>query len=105
MRSTPSPPTIDWSEAKPLTETGRLWGTSASSAPSVITMRTPSSCALATTASVNLRQRSEGSVPSSTTRSPSAPGTSAPKNSLAGQSISRVRPSVRRTLGLTAVKS
>ena len=86
-------------------DTGRLCGTSASSAPSVITMRTSSSRAASITLSVKRRQRSDGSTPSSITRSPSAPGISAAENVFSGQSISRVRPSVRRTVGRTAVKS
>ena len=86
-------------------DTGRVCGTSASSAPSVITMRTSSSLAASTRFSQKRRQRSEGSTPRNVTRSPSAPGTGAAHTSFAGQSISRARPSVRRTVGRTAVKS
>ena len=85
--------------------TGRLCGTSASSAPSVMTMRTPSSRAAAITSSVKRRQRSDGSTPWSSTRSPSAPGTGATENEFSGHSISRVSPSVEPTVGRTAVKS
>ena len=89
----------------PVIDTGRVWGTSASSAPSVMTMRTPSSRAVATTSSVKRRQRSDGSTPWSITRSPSAPGTGATESEFSGQSISRVLPSVSWTVGRTAVKS
>ena len=58
-------------------DTGRLCGTSASSAPSVITMRTSRSRARATTWSQKRPQRSDGSVPWSITMSLSAPGTPA----------------------------
>ena len=68
-------------------------------------MLTSSSRAVPITLSVKRRQRSDGSTPWSITRSPSAPGTSAIENWFSGQSISRVRPSVRRTVGRTAVKS
>jgi hypothetical protein len=47
----------------PLIATGRLCGTSASSAPSVITIFTPRSRAVPITSSVKRRQRSEGSTP------------------------------------------
>jgi hypothetical protein len=85
--------------------TGRVCGTSASSAPIVITIRTPSCWATLTTFSVKRRQCSDGSTPRKVTRSPSAPGTGAAQTVLAGQSISRARPSVSRTVGRTAVKS
>ena len=88
-----------------MTDTGRLCGTSASSAPSVITICTPSSRAVAITPSVKRRQRSDGSMPWSRTRSPSAPGTCATANEFSGHSISRTLPSVSLTVGLTAVKS
>ena len=86
-------------------DTGRVCGTSASSAPSMITMRTSSSLAASTRLSQKRRQRREGSTPRKVTRSPSAPGTGAAQISLAGQSISRARPSVMCTVGRTAVKS
>ena len=93
------------SDPMPVIDTGRLWGTSASSAPSVTTIPTSSSVAAWRTVSVKRRQRSEGSTPSSITRSRSAPGTEAAEMEFSGQSISRVWPSLRRTVGRTAVKS
>jgi len=74
----------------PVIDTGRLCGTSASRAPSVMTIPTPSAFAVSTTCAVKRDQRSDGSVPCSITRSCSAPGTSAAETELAGQSISRV---------------
>ena len=71
----------------------------------MITMRVSSSLATSTTAWVKRPQRSDGSTPCSITRSPSAPGISAAVIAFAGHSIFRVRPSVRRTVGRTAVKS
>ena len=68
-------------------------------------MRTSSLRAVSITLSVKRRQRSDGSTPSSITRSPSAPLTSAIENWFSGQSISRVSPWVSRTVGRTAVKS
>ena len=89
----------------PVIDTGRLCGTSASNAPSVITIPTPRSCAAVTTSSVKRRQRSDGSTPCSITRSPSAPGTGATENEFSGHSILRVLPSTSFTVGRTAVKS
>jgi hypothetical protein len=103
--SKPSRSTSAWSEVIPVIPTGRLCGTSASRAPSVITMRTPRSRAVVMTSSVKRRQWSEGSTPWSITRSPSAPGTGATQNEFSGHSISRMLPSVSFTVGRTAVKS
>jgi hypothetical protein len=89
----------------PVIATGRLCGTSASSAPSVMTICTPSSRAVEITSFVKRPQRSEGSTPWSRTRSASAPETGATENEFSGHSISRTSPSVSLTVGRTAVKS
>ena len=57
------------------------------------------------TASLNARQRSDGSVPRISSRSRSAAGTCAAWNVFDGQSITRVRPSTSLMVGRTAVKS
>ena len=89
----------------PITDTGAACDTSASSAPRVMASRTPHASATATTCSQNVRQRSWGSVPSSSTTSVSVPGTVAVLNSKAGHTISRWWPSSRRTRGRVAEKS
>ena len=78
------------SEASPVTETGRVWGTSASSAPSVTTSWAPSASTSSTISFENVRQRNEGSLPVSTIRSRGARGTRASNSSTAGHTISRV---------------
>src|SRR3954451_17822683 len=93
------------SEAMPVTETGRECGTSASSAPSEVTIWTPSASARSTTVWANVRQRIAGSGPESRIRSRGARGTRASWTSNSGQSISRVRPSRSRTVGRVAWKS
>src|SRR3954449_10992417 len=93
------------SEAMPVTETGRECGTSASSAPSEVTICTPSASARSTTVSVNVRHRIAGSGPESRIRSRGARGTRASWISNSGQSIARVRPSRNRTVGRVAWKS
>src|SRR3954451_5494036 len=93
------------SEAMPVTETGRECGTSASSAPSEVTICTPSASARSTTVSVNVRHRIAGSGPESRIRSRGARGTRASWISNSGQSMSRVRPSRSRTVGRVAWKS
>ena len=60
-----------------MTDTGRVWGTSASSAPSVTTSWAPSASASSTITVVNVRQRNDGSVPESRIRSRGARGTRA----------------------------
>src|SRR5215212_6768892 len=93
------------SDAMPVTETGRECGTSASSAPSEVTICTPSASARSMTVWLKVRQRIAGSGPESRIRSRGARGTRASWISNSGQSISRVRPSRRRTVGRVAWKS
>src|SRR3954454_24285393 len=93
------------SEAMPVTETGRECGTSASSAPSEVTICTPSASARSTTVSEKVRHRIAGSGPESRIRSRGARGTRASWISNSGQSMSRVRPSRSRTVGRVAWKS
>ena len=71
----------------------------------MMTIWTPSSRAAEITSSVKRRQRSDGSTPWRSTRSPSAPATFATENEFSGQSIWRTLPSVSLTVGRTAVKS
>src|SRR3954463_168185 len=89
----------------PVTETGRECGTSASSAPSEVTICTPSASARSITVWLNVRQRIAGSGPESRIRSRGARGTRASWTSNSGQSIARVRPSRSRTVGRVAWKS
>ena len=70
--------------------TGRLWATSAISAPRVTTISTPSPSAASAMPSEKVRQRRFGSVPARRTRSCSAPSTLAASSTLPGHSISRV---------------
>src|SRR5215217_4956330 len=93
------------SEAMPVTDTGRECGTSASSAPSEVTICTPSASARSTTVWANVRQRIAGSGPESRIRSRGARGTRASWTSNSGQSMWRVRPSRSRTVGRVAWKS
>ena len=85
--------------------TGRVWETSAISAPSVITRSTPSASAAVATVSEKVRQRRFGSVPSSRTRSRSAPGTRTAIRLFAGQSSRRVWPSSMLIVGRVVWKS
>ena len=94
-----------WSAAVPVTCTGRVWATSASRAPRVMTISTPRSRATEMTCSPNVRHRSWGSIPTSTTTSWRSPGSDAAENSFDGHTISRVRPSTNRTWGRVDEKS
>src|SRR4051794_15966221 len=93
------------SDEKPVIDTGRECGTSASSAPSVTTSCTPSASARSMIALAIVRQRMFGSGPASSTRSRGARGTRASKNSTVGHSISRERPSTSLICGRVAWKS
>ena len=88
-----------------MTDTGLVWGTSASSAPSVTNSCVPSASASSTTISQNVRQRNEGSEPAIRIRSRSAFGTRASNSSTAGHTISRVSPSASLVRGRVAWKS
>ena len=66
--------TSSGSVAEPVTGAGRVCGTSASSAPSVTTSSTPSSCASSVIAPVKARQLRFGSIPSRRTASRSGAG-------------------------------
>ena len=65
------------SVAIPVTEIGRVWGTSASSAPSVTTSWVPSASASSTITRLNVFHLSDGSWPTRRTRSRVARGTRA----------------------------
>ena len=88
-----------------MTDTGRVCGTSASSAPSVTTSWVPSTSASSTTSWQNVRQRNEGSEPAIRIRSRGARGTRASYSSTAGHTISRAWPSTILTRGRVAWKS
>ena len=85
--------------------TGRLWATSAISAPSVTIISTPSSWQASRIADEKVRQRRLGSVPLSSTRSRSARGARTATSELPGQSIWRACPSDRRIDGRVTWKS
>ena len=89
----------------PVSRVGRVWGTSASSAPSVTTISQPVSWAMPMTVEQNVRHRRLGSTPENSTRSRPISSTWAEKQSLLGQEILRVVPSTRLTSGRVAWKS
>ncbi len=93
------------SEAWPVIGTGRVCGTSPSSAPSETTTCTPSASARSTICELKLRHRIEGSTPWTSTRSRCARGAGASKTSTEGQLISRFSFSPKRTHGRLAWKS
>ena len=88
-----------------MTDTGRLCGTSASSAPSSTAIWTPSASARSTTVRLNALQRNAGSGPDSRIRSRGARGMRTAWTSNSGQSIVRVTPSSSRTIGRVVWKS
>ena len=85
--------------------TGRVCETSASRAPRVITVPTPSLWAAPAIESAKVRQRRLGSVPSSSRRSRLALGARAARRMFSGHSMLRVCPSVRVIVGRLAWKS
>ena len=82
-----------------------MWGTSASSAPSVTTISQPVSRARPMTVEQNVRHLRLGSTPENSKRSRPTSSTWATKQSLAGQETLRVVPSIRLTSGRVAWKS
>lgn len=92
------------SDAAPVTGTGRVWGASASSAPSSTTLRISSSSISPTSSRQNDRHRMLGSIPcSSTTSLPF--GSRAHDTRVVGQVMPRVSPSVISTMGRVTWKS
>ena len=85
--------------------TGRVCETSATRAPIVITISTPSASEAVATVSEKVRQRRFGSVPSRSTRSRSAAGIRIAIRLFCGQSMLRAWPSVRLIVGRVAWKS
>ncbi len=65
----------------------------------------PRSCASEAISLVNERQRTFGSTPVQTIRSRSMPGSGAWKNSVSGQEMCRVSPSLSETCGRVTWKS
>ena len=87
------------SEVVPVTGTGRVCGESASSAPSVTIVSTPSSWAYARRSAQKPRQRMFGSIPCTRTRSRAVPGVRTTDKRVVGHSILRVTPSGSVTIG------
>ena len=83
----------------------RVYGTSASSAPSSTTRFTSRLWHTSSTSSQNVRHRVLGSMPRISTTSWSAPGGLATANRVVGQSMRRVSPSMRVTVGRLTWKS
>ena len=88
-----------------MSATGRVWGTSPSSAPSDTTICTPSASARSTMCAPKARQRIEGSVPWTSTRSRGARGAVASRISTVGQVIWRFSLSSSAMHGRLAWKS
>jgi len=91
--------------AIPVTAIGRVWGTSASRAPSVTTSWVPSASASSVMTRLNVRHFMEGSCPTSSTRSRGALGTRASYSSTSGHTIWRAWPSTSLTCGRVLWKS
>lgn len=93
------------SDVTPLTGTGRVCGVSPSSAPRMTTISTPSSCAKARISLQNERQRIEGSIPRTSTRSRGfAPPIRTTESRVVGQVILRT-PFSSHTVGRLTWKS
>ena len=91
---------------RPVIETGRVCGTSASSAPSVTTICTPSASARSTPCAQNVRQRIDGSGPASRTRSRGARGHARLEDlDLGPVDLARARPRRAGRSGASAWKS
>ena len=92
-------------DALPLIGSGRVYGTSASSAPSSTTRVTSRLWHSSSTCSQNVRQRMLGSMPRISTTSRSVPGGLATMNLVVGHSMLRVSPSAIVTVGRLTWKS
>lgn len=93
------------SDVTPLTGTGRVCGVSPSSAPSTTTISTPSSWANPRISLQNERQRIDGSMPRTRTRSRGlSPPIRTTESLVVGQVILRTPPS-RKTVGRLTWKS
>lgn len=93
------------SEVTPLTGTGRVCGVSPSNAPRMTTISTPSSWAKPRISLQNDRQRIDGSIPRTRTRSRGfSPPTRTTDSRVVGQVIFRVPPS-SHTVGRLTWKS
>jgi len=88
-----------------VTGIGRVCGTSASSAPTVTRVVTPSRSAHSSSSIVYDRQRIEGSMPSTMTTSRPIAGTWAASSRVVGQVIRRWSSSSMPTLGRLTWKS
>ncbi len=93
------------SEAAAETGTGLVCGESASSAPSRMTISTPSSVNAVTSSAVNPRQRMFGSMPWTRTRSRFKPGGRASASLVVGQTRRSVMPSLTSITGRVTWKS
>ncbi len=88
-----------WSEALPLIGSERVYGTSASSAPSSTTRVTSRLWHTSSTSWQKVRQRVLGSMPRISTTSDSASAGLATANRVVGHSIRRSSPSGWETVG------
>ena len=93
------------SEALPLIGSDRVYGTSASSAPSSTTRVTSRLWHSSSTSSQKVRQRVLGSMPRISTTSRRCPGGLATANRVVGHSMRRVSPSAWVTVGRLTWKS
>jgi len=76
-----------------------VWAVSASKAPKVTTVFTPSRSKWPSSSAQKVRQRMLGSMPRSSTTSRAEPGGRHTVSRVTGQSIRRVTPSTIRTVG------
>jgi hypothetical protein len=89
----------------PVTGTGRVWGVSISSAPSVTTVVTPRASTWPSSSATNLRHLMFGSMPCTRITSAEEPGGLHTDSRVVGQSTLRVTPSTMRTVGRVTWKS
>nr|BFE71095.1 hypothetical protein GCM10020092_043960 [Actinoplanes digitatis] len=94
-----------FSDAVPLIGSGRVYGTSASRAPSSTIRLTSRLWHTSRICSQNVRQRMLGSIPRISTTSRSVPGGLATLNRVVGHSILRASPSAMVMVGLLTWKS
>src|SRR3954468_18587463 len=97
--------TRSWSYAVPTTLTGRVCGTSASSAPNVTTSRTSYTATVSTITLQNVRHFNCGSLPTKKITSTLESGIVADDNVVDGHTISRCISSSSCTCGRVDVKS
>ena len=104
-RVSPSRAAVSSSCADPVTWIGRVCGTSASSAPSPMTVATWWSTAILSSSSQNARQRKFGSMPCTRMTSLGESVSRQADSLVVGQSMVLVTPSISRTVGRVTWKS